>query len=256
MEGDNAIMANFKQWSPYPDYATMEDKSGGKTTKPWVSGPSPLALGLMSAGFGLLDRRPSDGWSQSGTDTSGLGRAGLLGLQTYMGANRNLQQQRSTYYDHLKEMQGQAILNQKFVQEQRERQNLLDNFPEVLKSINDTGRPEFQKAIPMLQSMFAADPAKASAAAMNIISQIKIPPGKIEVNAVPGTDSFFLTQGGKFVAQVKGDGKSEVTNLTKGRLRHSLSTGNLTIPQYIAQYDMLLRENGKEVIEGRKSGAS
>jgi len=47
-----------------------------------------------------------------------------------------------------------------------------------------------------------------------------------------------------------------VTNLTKGRLRHSLSTGNLTIPQYIAQYDMLLRENGKEVIEGRKSGAS
>jgi len=243
-------------WSPYPDYAMMDDGSGGRTTKPWVSGPSPLSLGLMAAGFGLLDRRPSDGWSQSGMDTSGLSRGGLLGLQTYMDANKNLQTQRSTYYDHLKELQGQAILNQKFVQEKRDRQNLIDNFPEVLKSINDTGRPEFQKAIPMLQSMFAADPTKASAAAMNIISQIKIPPGKMEVNAVPGTDSFYLTQGGKFVAHIKGEGKSKVDNLTKGRLRHSLLTGELTIPQYIAQYDMLLRENAKEVDEGTKSGAS
>ena len=241
----------------YPEYALQEDESGQKTTKPWVSGPSPLSLALMSAGLGMLDRsRPRDGWSRSGLDTTGLSRGGLLGIQTYMDANRNLQDQRSAYYDHLKEMQSQALLNQRFLQEEREMQRLIDNFPEVLKTINNTGRPEFQDTIPMLQSMFAADPTKASAAAMNIISQLKTTPGEIKIRDIPGTDSKIMTQDGKFVGQVKGSGSSSIDNLTKGRLRSSLLSGTLDAPQYIAQYDMLLRENGKEVVEGTKTGAS
>ena len=241
----------------YPEYALQEDESGQKTTKPWVSGPSPLSLALMSAGLGMLDRsRPRDGWSRSGLDTTGLSRGGLLGIQTYMDANRNLQDQRSAYYDHLKEMQSQALLNQRFLQEEREKKRLIDNFPEVLKTINNTGRPEFQDTIPMLQSMFAADPTKASAAAMNIISQLKTTPGEIKIRDIPGTDSKIMTQDGKFVGQVKGSGSSSLDNLTKGRLRSSLLSGTLDAPQYIAQYDMLLRENGKEVVEGTKTGAS
>ena len=241
----------------YPEYALQEDESGQKTTKPWVSGPSPLSLALMSAGLGMLDRsRPRDGWSRSGLDTTGLSRGGLLGIQTYMDANRNLQDQRSAYYDHLKEMQSQALLNQRFLQEEREKKRLIDNFPEVLKTINNTGRPEFQDTIPMLQSMFAADPTKASAAAMNIISQLKTTPGEIKIRDIPGTDSKIMTQDGKFVGQVKGSGSSSIDNLTKGRLRSSLLSGTLDAPQYIAQYDMLLRENGKEVVEGTKTGAS
>jgi hypothetical protein len=241
----------------YPEYALQEDESGQKTTKPWVSGPSPLSLALMSAGLGMLDRsRPRDGWSRSGLDTTGLSRGGLLGIQTYIDANRNLQDQRSAYYDHLKEMQSQALLNQRFLQEEREKKRLIDNFPEVLKTINNTGRPEFQDTIPMLQSMFAADPTKASAAAMNIISQLKTTPGEIKIRDIPGTDSKIMTQDGKFVGQVKGSGSSSIDNLTKGRLRSSLLSGTLDAPQYIAQYDMLLRENGKEVVEGTKTGAS
>jgi hypothetical protein len=211
----------------------------------------------MSAGLGMLDRsRPRDGWSRSGLDTTGLSRGGLLGIQTYIDANRNLQDQRSAYYDHLKEMQSQALLNQRFLQEEREKKRLIDNFPEVLKTINNTGRPEFQDTIPMLQSMFAADPTKASAAAMNIISQLKTTPGEIKIRDIPGTDSKIMTQDGKFVGQVKGSGSSSIDNLTKGRLRSSLLSGTLDAPQYIAQYDMLLRENGKEVVEGTKTGAS
>ena len=241
----------------YPEYALQEDESGQKTPKPWVSGPSPLSLALMSAGLGMLDRsRPRDGWSRSVLDTTGLSRGGLLGIQTYMDANRNLQDQRSAYYDHLKEMQSQALLNQRFLQEEREKKRLIDNFPEVLKTINNTGRPEFQDTIPMLQSMFAADPTKASAAAMNIISQLKTTPGEIKIRDIPGTDSKIMTQDGKFVGQVKGSGSSSIDNLTKGRLRSSLLSGTLDAPQYIAQYDMLLRENGKEVVEGTKTGAS
>ena len=220
----------------YPEYALQEDESGQKTTKPWVSGPSPLSLALMSAGLGMLDRsRPRDGWSRSGLDTTGLSRGGLLGIQTYMDANRNLQDQRSAYYDHLKEMQSQALLNQRFLQEEREKKRLIDNFPEVLKTINNTGRPEFQDTIPMLQSMFAADPTKASAAAMNIISQLEATPGEIKIQDIPGTDSKILTQNGKFVGQVKGSGSSSIDNLTKGRLRSSLLSGTLDAPQYIAQ---------------------
>ena len=84
---------------------------------------------------------------------------------------------------------------------------MIDNFPTVLKSIYDSGRPELQNTIPMLQNMFATDPNKAATAAMEIIT--KLDPGEIKVHDVPGTDGKYVTQGKKFVAQFKGASNSK-----------------------------------------------
>ena len=44
----------MKLFEDYPDYAMMTNDRGERNTKPWVSGQSPLAMGLMSAGLGIL----------------------------------------------------------------------------------------------------------------------------------------------------------------------------------------------------------
>ena len=199
----------------YPEWAL--DKEGNK--KPYVTGPSPMSQGLLAAGLSLLaDDRVSPWIGGSGIDLSGLGRAGLAGMQQYGQATQNLHGSRKDFYDALSDREKQIRENQRFKQEQKlvlqaekDKQRMIDNFPAVLESINNTGRPDFQKTIPMLQTMFAADPNKAISAAMEIISQIE--PGEIKVHNVPGTDGKFITQGGRFVGQFKG-GSSSKTKTT------------------------------------------
>ena len=199
----------------YPEWAL--DKEGNK--KPYVTGPSPMSQGLLAAGLSLLaDDRVSPWIGGSGIDLSGLGRAGLAGMQQYGQATQNLHGSRKDFYDALSDREKQIRENQRFKQEQKlvlqaekDKQRMIDNFPAVLESINNTGRPDFQKTIPMLQTMFAADPNKAVSAAMEIISQIE--PGEIKIHSVPGTDGKYITQGGRFVGQFKG-GSSSKTKTT------------------------------------------
>jgi len=199
----------------YPEWAL--DKEGNK--KPYVTGPSPMSQGLLAAGLSLLaDDRVSPWIGGSSIDLSGLGRAGLAGMQQYGQATQNLHGSRKDFYDALSDREKQIRENQRFKQEQKlvlqaekDKQRMIDNFPAVLESINNTGRPDFQKTIPMLQTMFAADPNKAVSAAMEIISQIE--PGEIKVHNVPGTDGKFITQGGRFVGQFK-SGSSSKTKTT------------------------------------------
>jgi len=199
----------------YPEWAL--DKEGNK--KPYVTGPSPMSQGLLAAGLSLLaDDRVSPWIGGSSIDLSGLGRAGLAGMQQYGQATQNLHGARKDFYDALSDREKQIRENQRFKQEQKlvlqaeqDKQRMIDNFPAVLESINNTGRPDFQKTIPMLQTMFAADPNKAVSAAMEIISQIE--PGEIKIHSVPGTDGKYITQGKKFVGQFKG-GSSSKTKTT------------------------------------------
>ena len=199
----------------YPEWAL--DKEGNK--KPYVTGPSPMSQGLLAAGLSLLaDDRVSPWIGGSSIDLSGLGRAGLAGMQQYGQATQNLHSSRKDFYDALSDREKQIRENQRFKQEQKlvlqaekDKQRMIDNFPAVLESINNTGRPDFQKTIPMLQTMFAADPNKAISAAMEIISQIE--PGEIKIHSVPGTDGKYITQGGRFVGQFKG-GSSSKTKTT------------------------------------------
>ena len=199
----------------YPEWAL--DKEGNK--KPYVTGPSPMSQGLLAAGLSLLaDDRVSPWIGGSSIDLSGLGRAGLAGMQQYGQATQNLHGSRKDFYDALSDREKQIRENQRFKQEQKlvlqaekDKQRMIDNFPAVLESINNTGRPDFQKTIPMLQTMFAADPNKAISAAMEIISQIE--PGEIKIHSVPGTDGKYITQGGRFVGQFKG-GSSSKTKTT------------------------------------------
>ena len=199
----------------YPDWAV--DEQGEE--RPWVTGPSPISQALTAAGLGLLSRGSKvDPWIGGGIDLSGIGEAGLLGLDQYGKATQNLHGARKDFYDSRRQQQDQVIQNQQakrehedYVRAGQDRQRMINNFPAVLESIFNTGRPEFRQTIPMLQNMFAADPNKAVSAAMEIISQIE--PGEIKIHDVPGTDGKYITQGKKFVGQFKG-GSSSKTKTT------------------------------------------
>ena len=76
----------------YPEWAMMKNRQGEDVPKPWVTGASPVSQALLATGLGILADRPDDsGWVQEGgIDLSGIGRGGLLGLQQYVDATRNL----------------------------------------------------------------------------------------------------------------------------------------------------------------------
>ena len=198
----------------YPEYAYNEKGQ----LKNWVAGPNPwvpaATVGLLSL-LGGIEEAEGGGY---GLNLDSIVDAGLLGTKTYLEGTQNLQNQRKDYYDHNLRSQQQMRENLKFQHETEDRekskqarQRMINNFPAVLESIFNTGRPEFRQTIPMLQNMFAADPNKAVSAAMEIISQIE--PGEIKLHDVPGTDGKYITQGKKFVGQFKG-GSSSKTKTT------------------------------------------
>ena len=79
----------------YPDYAMMTNKQGERVREPWASGPSPLAMGLMAGGFGMMSSKPSKWRGGGGIDWDAVGRGGLLGAQAFGQGHRDLQDQRS-----------------------------------------------------------------------------------------------------------------------------------------------------------------
>ena len=102
----------------HPDWAMMTDSQGDRVTKPYVSGPSPISQGLMAAGFGMMGDGNSEWVGGGGTNWDALGKGGLLGLQAYQNANKNLQDQRSEFYNQRNALEDQLIQNQRFKNEQ------------------------------------------------------------------------------------------------------------------------------------------
>ena len=102
----------------HPDWAMMTDSQGNRVTKPYVSGPSPLAQGLFAAGAGMMGDGASEWVGGGGTNWDALGKGGLLGLQAYQNANKNLQDQRSEFYNQRNALEDQLIQNQRFKNEQ------------------------------------------------------------------------------------------------------------------------------------------
>lgn len=160
----------------YPEYA--RNKKG--QLKEWVAEPNPwipaATVGLLTLLSGI-EEAEGGGY---GIDVRKIADAGLLGTQTYMQGNQNLQQQRKDYFDHKLRTQRSMLDSMKYQDEHAElevmrerRKNVKENFPALLKSIYDSGIPAFQKKVDELQALFLASPEKGMVAAMNIISQIK-----------------------------------------------------------------------------------
>ena len=209
------MMGLLDDFEQYPDYAMRTTQSGKRIREPWASGPSPLAQGLMALGSGMVGDGATPWVGGGGAVWDDIGRGMQLGTQAFLQGHQNLQDRRSDYYTHRRAEEDQLIKNQKYRQEQIEKQALINNFPSVLKSIADTGRPELQQTIPMIKTMFTADPNKAISAAMEIISQIE--PGEIKIHPVPGTDDKYITQGKKFVGQFKGGSRSKTKTTLVGQ---------------------------------------
>lgn len=177
----------------YPEYAMRTNKSGERETKPWVSGPSPMAQGLLTAGLGML-AQPEDtsGWvtEGGGFDPSNIARGALLGLQTYQGANQNLQDQRSNFYTHQKSLQDQVIQAQKAKRdaeeaerEQNNRRTMIEGFPKLLETLSKTNIPGIQNRIPTLRMQAESGDIKgAYQTASNLNSQLaQVTKGKPEI---------------------------------------------------------------------------
>ena len=196
----------------YPDYAMMTNSKGERVTKPYVSGPSPLSQGLMAAGFGMMGSDESEWSGGGGFNWDAVGRGGLLGLNAYDNANKNLQDQRSEFYNQRNALEDQVIQNQaakrdaeEYNRLSQERENRDKSFPEVLQLLRNSGRDEFVKASHMLQALYDTSPDKAVAASMNIVSQLpKAKPGEIKTHKIPGSNNYYGTQGGKYIFSGKG----------------------------------------------------
>ena len=165
-------MAIFEQ---YPEYAMRTNKKGGRETKPWVSGPSPLAMGLLAGGLGILSQ-PEDtsGWvtEGGGFDPTNIARGGLLGLQAYQDQNKNLQGQRKDFYTHLTAMQDQAIKNQKFNDEQMDREEKKKKFPEMIRELRALDNPAITAKLNTLAIMGQGDIDTAYNTAYNLLSGV------------------------------------------------------------------------------------
>jgi len=258
-------MAIFEQ---YPEYAMRTNKKGERHPEKWVSGPSPLAMGLLAGGLGILGQ-PEDtsGWvtEGGGFDPTNMARGGLLGLQAYQQQNQNLQDQRKDYYTHLTALQDQGIQNQKFKNEQdelnrlkQERENRDKSFPELLQLLRNSGRQEFIDSVPMLQQLYATSPEKAVAASMNIVSQLKTTPGAVETK--PIIDDFgnptghtLITQNGEYKTTVKttadsiGDLKLDTKTLN-GILFKGSQEGSKMSPSNYRKYYKMLQQG--ELVKG------
>ena len=168
MNGDN--MATFEQ---YPDYAMMTNAKGERDTKPWVSGPSPLAMGLLAGGLGILSQ-PEDtsGWitEGGGFDPTNIARGGLLGLQSYQQQNQNLQDQRKEFYTQRRAEEDQALSNRKAKQEFEDRQKRQEQFPILIEKLRGLKNPAISAKLPALMTMGQGNINTGYSAAANLLS--------------------------------------------------------------------------------------
>ena len=207
---------NLLDFEQYPDYAMMTNRKGERVREPWASGPSPLAMGLMAGGFGMMSSKPSKWRGGGGIDWDAVGRGGLLGTQAFGQGHRDLQNLRSDYYTTRNAMEDQIIQNMQAKRDHEEsirlkrlRENRDKSFPELLQMLRNSGRPEMRESVPLLQTLYATSPEKGVAAAMNIVSQLKKPkPGEITYvemknDAGESLGSSYMMQDGKWLGTVK-----------------------------------------------------
>ena len=172
---------NMGLFEDYPDYAMMTNEQGKRDTKPWVSGRSPLSMGLMAAGLGILAAPDvTSEWVGGGGGGESLGRGGLLGLQAFQQGHQNLQNQRKDFYTQRYALEDQLIQNQQakrqqeeFVREKDIRKSMVTGLPNLLDTLRKTNIPGIQTRIPVLMAQAQAGDLKgAYQSATNLNSQL------------------------------------------------------------------------------------
>ena len=257
------MMGLLDDFEQYPDYAMRTTQSGERIREPWASGPSPLAQGLMALGSGMVGDGATPWVGGGGAVWDDIGKGMRSGTQAFLQGHQDLQNRRSDYYTQRRAEENQLINNQKYRQEQIEKQALINNFPSVLKSIADTGRPELQQTIDMLKSLFITSPEKAVVSAMNIISQIKKTPGNIKTvpildNLGNPTGHHYIEQNGEYKATVKTDTGKELKLDNKkldGILFKAQDPKSNVSPENYRRYYKIRQENSsftKEIKQGDK----
>ena len=191
-EGDNMSLLG------YPDWAV--DEQGEE--RPWVTGPSPISQALTAAGLGLLSRGSKvDPWIWGGIDLSGIGEAGLLGLDQYGKATQNLHGARKDFYDARSDRESQIRENRKLQLEEEERNRLLNinksmvtGLPNLLKQLEGTNIPGIQNRIPVLRAQAEGGDIKgAYQSATNLTSQLaKVTKGKPEIIKLDNGQSVMV----------------------------------------------------------------
>tara|TARA_R110002096_G_scaffold240740_5_gene432621 strand:- start:57 stop:1553 length:1497 start_codon:yes stop_codon:yes gene_type:complete len=252
---------NMGLFEDYPDYAMMTNDQGERDTKPWVSGQSPLAMGLMSAGLGILAAPDvTSEWVGGGGGGESLGRGGLLGLQAFQQGHQDLQGQRKDFYTHLNAQEDQVIQNMQAKRQEEEYQRLQqgrekrdESFPGLLQMLRSSGRQEYMDAVPMLKQLYLTSPEKAVAASMNIVSQLKKAPGAVKTTPIIDaegnpTGHSYITQNGEYKTTVKtGSNSIGDLNLDTKRLKGILFNGSqpdskMTPANYRKYYKMLQQD--------------
>ena len=160
-EGDNMSLLG------YPDWAV--DEQGDE--RPWVTGPSPISQALTAAGLGLLSRGSKvDPWIGGGIDLSGIGEAGLLGLDQYGKATQNLHDARKDFYDSRRQQQDQLIKNEEFALKFQSLEDKKKQFPNLIKELRAMNDSAINIKLPALVQLGSSDINSAYNAATNILS--------------------------------------------------------------------------------------
>ena len=154
----------------YPDYAMKTNRKGERVREPWASGPSPLAMGLMAGGFGMMSSKPSKWRGGGGIDWDAVGRGGLLGTQAFGQGHRDLQNLRSDYYTQRRAEEDQLIQNQKFINEERDLLKKKEAFPKIISKLRALNNPAITARLQTLQTVGQGDINSAYNAAVNILS--------------------------------------------------------------------------------------
>ena len=252
----------------YPEYAMMTNDQGERDTRPWVSGPSPLSMGLLTAGLGILaapERITTWEGGSGGFDPSYIGQGGLLGLQAFQQGHQNVQGQRKDYYTHRNALMDQVIQNQAAKRQEEEHQRLQqgrekrdESFPDLLKMLNSSGRQEYMDAVPILQQLYLTSPEKAVTSAMNIVSQLKTIPGAVKTTPILDaegnpTGHQIITQNGVYKNTVKtgsnsiGDLKLDTKTLNGILFKGSQPDSKMTPANYRKYYKM---QQQNELVKG------
>jgi len=156
----------------YPEYTMMTDSQGNRVTKPYVSGPSPISQGLMAAGFGMMGDGASEWVGGGGINWDAMGRGGLLGLQAYQNANKDLQDQRSTFFDQRRLEEAHAMDTNKFQTEKMDREEKKRKFPGMIRELRALDNPAITARLNTLAIMGQGDIDTAYNTAYNLLSGV------------------------------------------------------------------------------------
>jgi len=262
-------LLDFEQ---YPDYAMKTNKQGERVREPWASGPSPLAMGLMAGGFGMMSSKPSKWRGGGGIDWDAVGRGGLLGTQAFGQGHQNLQGQRKDFYTQRNSLMDQVIQNQQakrdqeeFIREKDLRKSMITGLPNLLETLQKTNIPGIQNRIPVLMAQAQSGDVKgAYQSATNLNSQLaKVTKGKPYVLDL-GDGQKVVVQKDSAGGYHTGASLAKTTSSLGGNrgkaitliLRAAQGKGGLTLesPLVIAAYEELLRPTWKTEFDP-KSGS-